>query len=717
MKGLEWTPEVDPAITQACGAFLAQIKAQMAVDGVAVVLLEQDKSSGRVVFSWEAWDRTGPPTDPHGLNEPPTAAPPACISLKGRSGIVGAVLIRGTPFASLGSAAVDLAQKPAQHLAVLMENILLQHRLERTAQERAALDQIGEIVRSQAPVEQVYHRFADELMGLIDFQRFSVFLANRKSDLLTLVYRSGPGLKFEELPVTWALPGTGCELVVSACQSCIVDDLRECSDPGWPELSGDLGFRSAVIVPVAHGGDAVGTVVLENRLPRAYGPSDEHALLRTAGLLGPTISNFSSSSQSINASEQSAAFNLLAQILASNWRLGDVFDDFAVAAGTLIEFDRMTLAWLDPNGCDIFTLNFCPNVSVSPKSSEADFVTNIRSKLQFGQHDIGTLALWRRGDKTFTSEDVAILERLGNQVSATVQYQRLYRLAQQQACQLGQLQQSATSAGKIDGVGAPVDRMSEPISRPQGDRVPQPSVSGRQLESLSQELLVNAAHALRSPLSSIKGYSSTLLQPDVSWSAEVRQEFLETIDREADQLTGAINDLLGSMELESGKISLNRQPVPVQNLLWMAQAEVVADYGIQIWFQCEPDLPPVMVDQTRMAQVILNLASSARCVASSKAGLVVNARRTDQRIRITIGLSRGQTNVGDELELSRGHSESWGGLSASWVHEELMLSVCQTVLLAHGVELRQGRTRLQEDIFWFDLPVAEPLHHIGTSSI
>ena len=115
----------------------------------------------------------------------------------------------------------------------------------------------------------------------------------------------------------------------------------------------------------------------------------------------------------------------------------------------------------------------------------------------------------------------------------------------------------------------------------------------------------------------------------------MRQEFLETIDREADQLTGAINDLLGTMELESSYIPLDRQLVSVQDLLWMVQAELAADNGIQVWSQCEPNLPPVMVDQTRMAQVIAYLANSARRAAFSRAGLAVNARRMEQRIRIT----------------------------------------------------------------------------------
>ncbi len=65
-------------------------------------------------------------------------------------------------------------------------------------------------------------------------------------------------------------------------------------------------------------------------------------------------------------------------------------------------------------------------------------------------------------------------------------------------------------------------------------------------EESDQSILRRAdlAHALRSPLTSIKGYASSLLRTDISWSEELEREFLETIDREADRLNQAVNDLL-----------------------------------------------------------------------------------------------------------------------------------------------------------------------------
>ena len=65
---------------------------------------------------------------------------------------------------------------------------------------------------------------------------------------------------------------------------------------------------------------------------------------------------------------------------------------------------------------------------------------------------------------------------------------------------------------------------------------------GRSGQSTSRH--ADLAHTLRSPLTSIKGYTTSLLRTDVAWSEELEREFLETIDREADRLNQAVSDLL-----------------------------------------------------------------------------------------------------------------------------------------------------------------------------
>jgi signal transduction histidine kinase len=63
-------------------------------------------------------------------------------------------------------------------------------------------------------------------------------------------------------------------------------------------------------------------------------------------------------------------------------------------------------------------------------------------------------------------------------------------------------------------------------------------------EGVDRGLVEDAAHALRTPLTAIKGYSSSLLQSDLTWTPEVQHEFLKTIDREADRLERVVSDLL-----------------------------------------------------------------------------------------------------------------------------------------------------------------------------
>lgn len=116
-------------------------------------------------------------------------------------------------------------------------------------------------------------------------------------------------------------------------------------------------------------------------------------------------------------------------------------------------------------------------------------------------------------------------------------------------------------------------------------------------DPLGKELLIDAAHALRSPLSSIKGYSNTLLQVDVTWTPAEYREFLKTTDREADELNRAIDDLVHATGEELGTVNLNLEQATVESLFQIVEADLADESGqCQARFKCEQGLPPVLVD-------------------------------------------------------------------------------------------------------------------------
>jgi len=85
-------------------------------------------------------------------------------------------------------------------------------------------------------------------------------------------------------------------------------------------------------------------------------------------------------------------------------------------------------------------------------------------------------------------------------------------------------------------------------------------------DRLRSELISSVSHELRSPLTLIKGYSTSLLRPDVKWDADETKEFLQVIDEKTDVLRDLIDKLLQSAKLEAGAMRLEKEPLLIPQL-------------------------------------------------------------------------------------------------------------------------------------------------------
>ena len=84
---------------------------------------------------------------------------------------------------------------------------------------------------------------------------------------------------------------------------------------------------------------------------------------------------------------------------------------------------------------------------------------------------------------------------------------------------------------------------------------------------LKAELISTLAHEMRTPLTSIKGYSTALLLEEASFSPETQREFLQIIDQECDMLQELIHDLLESSAIDAGLLKFEPQPVRMLRLV------------------------------------------------------------------------------------------------------------------------------------------------------
>ncbi len=133
------------------------------------------------------------------------------------------------------------------------------------------------------------------------------------------------------------------------------------------------------------------------------------------------------------------------------------------------------------------------------------------------------------------------------------------------------------------------------------------------LERSRAELVSTVAHELRAPLTSVKGFTATLLAKWTRFSDDQKRVMLETVNADADRVTRLITELLDVSRIESGRMEVRRQLVDVPERARKIMAGRVASGESEDRFRLEtgPDLPETWLDADKIDQILGNLVENA----------------------------------------------------------------------------------------------------------
>ena len=132
-------------------------------------------------------------------------------------------------------------------------------------------------------------------------------------------------------------------------------------------------------------------------------------------------------------------------------------------------------------------------------------------------------------------------------------------------------------------------------------------------EQARRDFISNVAHELRAPLSAIKSYVEMLIDNEAD-TPQLRAEFFNTINEEADRLSRLIDNMLNISKIEVGGLVLNRSSVKTRKLLEDALASV---YGtakgkqIELMSQLPEDMPDAELDKELVRVIMMNLLGNA----------------------------------------------------------------------------------------------------------
>lgn len=243
---------------------------------------------------------------------------------------------------------------------------------------------------------------------------------------------------------------------------------------------------------------------------------------------------------------------------------------------------------------------------------------------------------------------------------------------------------------------------------------------------VKSEFLANMSHELRTPLNGVIGFTRQMLKTRLSTS---QQDYLQTIEKSANNLLTIINDILDFSKLEAGKLLLENIPFDFTESLdevMKLLATSAHEKGLELTLKIDNRIPTGLIgDPLRIQQVLTNLIGNA-VKFTERGNIDVSVElKTDKDESVELQFMVRDTGIGiserQQAQLFQAFSQADASISRRYGGTGLGLVITQKLVTQMGGEISLTSRLHQGSTFWFslrltktDLPVSQP---IDTSSL
>jgi PAS domain S-box-containing protein len=229
----------------------------------------------------------------------------------------------------------------------------------------------------------------------------------------------------------------------------------------------------------------------------------------------------------------------------------------------------------------------------------------------------------------------------------------------------------------------------------------------QEIAQAKTEFVSTVAHELRTPMTSIKGYTDLLLGNMVGNLNREQRHFLGIIRSNIERLADLVSDLLDTSRIDAGRIRLEPEEIQITEVVRDAcdsVAETIRESGLKLTTQEIGPMPKIYGDRNRLIQVMVNLLSNAYRYTPAGGEISVSVESTENVVTVRVS----DTGIGIAPEDQERIFERFYRADHELVQKQagtgLGLSIVKSLIEMHGGELGLESTPGQGSTFSFALP-------------
>ncbi|MCG3210052.1 MAG: Sensor histidine kinase RcsC [Anaerolineae bacterium] len=258
--------------------------------------------------------------------------------------------------------------------------------------------------------------------------------------------------------------------------------------------------------------------------------------------------------------------------------------------------------------------------------------TLLITPLVFQDHEVGYLEIADSSvDLTFTNQQISLVQLLASQAASAIENAQLYQQAQQELADRKKAE-------------AALEEERAMLARRVTERTAELSMANAKLSRaarLKDEFLASMSHELRTPLNTVLSMSEALQEEVYGGLNKLQTTALKNIEASGRHLLALINDILDLSKIEAGKLDLQLDIIPIEqvcraSLLFVKQ--LAHQKRITVHAHISDEVVTLKADERRLKQILVNLLSNAVKFTpeGGQIGLDVTANPEQQRVALSV---------------------------------------------------------------------------------